>query len=355
MSLEDGKMKGFFPWPAWREVRIAAPEVDFVSAARVGAGETVDRVYLWGHQNDGYNAWAREIAARDGAEIVLCEDGFIKSADTWANSAAFLRYRRGCSVIYDTKGFYFDGTRTNQLEEMLNDPGLEVSEAERAEARRLMDRILREQVTKYNHQSRAPLRVGRDGRRKVLVVDQSFGDASIALGCADERTFERMLADAVRENPDADILVKTHPDTMTGKRKGYYSQLKEGGNVFKVTEPVNPYVLMASVDTVYVCTTQLGFEALMAGKRVKVYGLPFYAGWGVTEDAISCPRRTRQRTLEELFHIFYLRYTHWVDPVRQRPCTLDEAIDRILSLRSEYRWARHFFWIRKLAVWAFRE
>ena len=120
-----------------------------------------------------------------------------------------------------------------------------------------------------------------------------------------------------------------------------------------MTAPVNPYVLMESVDTVYVCTTQLGFEALMAGKRVKVYGLPFYAGWGVTEDAISCPRRTRPRTLEELFHFLYLRYTHWVDPVRQRPCTLDEAIDRILSLRSEYRWARHFFWIRKLAVWAF--
>lgn len=347
-------MKAFFPWKVWREVEYAQPGVTFVDPKKVAAGEKVDRVYLWGHQNDGYNAWAREIAARDGAEIVLCEDGFIKSADTWANSAAFLRYRRGCSVIYDTKSFYFDGTRTNQLEEMLNDPALEVSDAERAEARRLMDRILREQVTKYNHQSREPLRVGRDGRRKVLVVDQSYGDASIALGCADERTFERMLADAVRENPDADILVKTHPDTMTGKRKGYYSQLKEGGNVFKVTAPVNPYVLMASVDTVYVCTTQLGFEALMAGKRVKVYGLPFYAGWGVTEDAQTCPRRTRKRTLEELFHIFYLRYTHWVDPVRQRPCTLDEAIDRILSLRREYRWAKHFFWLRKLAVRAFR-
>ena len=340
-------MKAFFPWTVWREVIYAQPGVIFVDPKKVAAGEKVDRVYLWGNEEGGYNAWAKEIAARDGAEIVLAEDGFIKSADTWANSAAPLRYRRGCSVIFDRKGYYFDGTRTNELEEMLESDAVEISAAERDEARRIMARIVREKITKYNHQSRTARSYGRAGRRKVLVVDQSFGDASIRLGCADEGTFLRMLEDAKRENPDADILVKTHPDTLTGTRKGYYSGLKEEDNVFRVTDAINPYVLLEEVDTVYVCTTQLGFEALMAGKRVKVYGMPFYAGWGVTEDAIACPRRTRKRSLEELFAIFYLRYTKWVDPVRQCVCTIDESIDRIIKLRSEYRWAKKVFWIRR--------
>lgn len=340
-------MKAFFPWTVWREVEYAQPEVEFVDPKKVVAGEKVDRVYLWGNEEGGDNAWAKEIAARDGAEIVLAEDGFIKSADTWANSGAFLRYRRGCSVIFDQKGYYFDGTRTNELEEMLESDAVEISAFERAEARRLMSRIVCEKITKYNHQSRVAREYGRPGRRKVLVVDQSFGDASIRLGCAGEETFVRMLEDAKRENPDADILVKTHPDTLTGARKGYYSGLKESDNVFRVTDAINPYVLLQDVDTVYVCTTQLGFEALMAGKRVKVYGLPFYAGWGVTEDVIVCPRRTRKRSLEELFAIFYLRYTKWVDPVRRCACTIDEAIDRIIKLRREYRWVKKLFWIRR--------
>ena len=337
-------MKAFFPWKVWREVEYAQPEVEFVDPKKVATGEKVERVYLWGNEEGGYNQWAREIAVRDGAEIILAEDGFIKSVDTWANRMAPLRYRRGCSVIFDRLGYYFDGTRTNELEQML-ESAEEIGAEERFEVRRLMTRIVREQITKYNHQSRNMRTFGRTGRRKVLVVDQSYGDASIRLGMADESTFARMLADARRENPDADILVKTHPDTVVGARKGYYAGLKAEGNVFKVTDAVNPYVILKEVDTVYVCTTQLGFEALMAGKRVKVYGMPFYAGWGVTEDALKCPRRTRKRDLEELFHFFYLRYTKWVDPIERRVCTLDEAIDRMVKLRKEYRWTKYLSWI----------
>lgn len=89
-----------------------------------------------------------------------------------------------------------------------------------------------------------------------------------------------MLDAAIKENPDADILVKTHPDAMTGVRNGYYDNLKEQGNIFRVTMPINPYALMEVVDKVYVCSTQFGFEALMAGKEVHVFGMPFYAVGG---------------------------------------------------------------------------
>jgi capsular polysaccharide export protein len=123
---------------------------------------------------------------------------------------------------------------------------------------------------------------------------------------------------------------------VTGKRRGYYDAVAEEGRVFRVTMPVNPYSLMELVDKVYVCSTQFGFEALMAGKEVHVYGMPFYAGWGLTIDRQRNPRRTNRRSLEEVFHIFYNLYTRWTDPETGEAWTVDRAIDHLVALRAEY-------------------
>ena len=313
-------------------VKQALPSLDWAN----DPGEESGLCFVWGMNPEGRNLRTIAAAVRENARLVLCEDGFLRSADTWANAAAEPRYRHGCSVVYDTLGFYFDATRPSFIERMLNDTTLAVADGQRREARRLIDRIVSEKLTKYNHQPVFTPQVGRPGRRKVLVVDQSYGDQAIAKGWGSDKTFADMLEDAKRDNPDADILVKTHPDTMTGKRGGYYTGVKEEGNVFRVTMPINPYSLMEQVDKVYVCSTQMGFEALMAGKEVHVYGMPFYAGWGLTIDKQKNPRRTNRRTLEEVFYIFYIMYTRWVDVETGKPCTIDKAMDNLLALRSEY-------------------
>ena len=313
-------------------VKQALPSLDWAG----GLGGKSGFCFVWGMSPALGNLRAIAAAVRENARLVLCEDGFLRSADTWANVAAAPRYRHGCSVVYDTLGFYFDATRPSFIERMLNDTTLVVTDEQRREARRLIDRIVSEKLTKYNHQPIFTPQVGRPGRRKVLVVDQSYGDQAIAKGWGSDKTFADMLEDAKRDNPDADILVKTHPDTMTGKRGGYYTGVKEEGNVFRVTMPINPYSLMEQVDKVYVCSTQMGFEALMAGKEVHVYGMPFYAGWGLTIDKQKNPRRTNRRTLEEVFYIFYIMYTRWVDVETGKPCTIDKAMDNLLKLRAEY-------------------
>ena len=307
------------------------------SRADPGEGGRVDAAFAWGSGRIPANMAATGLAMKHNAPLFLCEDGWLRSADTWCNFGAPPKYRFGCSLIFDTRAFYYDATRQSTVERMLNDPTLAVSDAQKSEARRLIGRIVSNRLTKYNHQPVFALEAGRPGRRKILVVDQSYGDYAIKLGWADDSTFESMLKAAMDENPDADILVKTHPDTMTGARKGYYDNLVEHDNVFRVTMSVNPYSLLDVVDKVYVCTTQLGFEALMAGKEVHVFGMPFYAGWGLTVDAQRNPRRTNRRSLEEVFYIFYVLYTHWTNPETGRPCTIDESIDYLLALREEYR------------------
>ena len=316
----------------YKVVENALPNVSFTETI----DENADYCFLWGYKASKSNVALAAAAARGEVPLVTCEDGFLRSADTWANYAAPDRYRHGCSVIFDTVGFYYDATRPSGIENMLNDPNFAVSEEQSREAKRLIGRIVSAKLTKYNHQPIFTPDVGRRGRRKVLVVDQSYGDFAIKKGWGSDQTFADMLEDAKRENPDADIIVKTHPDTMTGKRGGYYTDVKEEGNVFRMTAPVNPYSLMEIVDKVYVCSTQMGFEALMAGKEVHVYGMPFYAGWGLTIDKQKNSRRTNRRTLEEMFHIFYLLYTHWVDIETGKPCAIDKAIDNLMSLRDEY-------------------
>ncbi len=296
----------------------------------------LDYAFLWGNGAYIENACALGAALKFNTLLVLCEDGFLRSADTWANSKACDRYRHGCSLVCDTRAFYYDATKASSIELMLNDQTLVLTESQLAEARRLICRIVSNKLTKYNHQPIFKPEVGRRGKRKVLVVDQSYGDYAIRKGWADDSTFENMLATAVRENPDADILVKTHPDTLTGVKKGYYDGIAEHDNVFRVTMPINPYSLMDIVDKVYVCSTQLGFEALMAGKEVHVFGMPFYAGWGLTIDAQTNPRRSNRRTLEEVFYIFYVLYTKWINPDTNKRCTIDESIDYLIRLRDEY-------------------
>lgn len=90
------------------------------------------------------------------------------------------------------------------------------------------------------------------------------------------------------------------------------------------------------MDKVYVATSQLGFEALLCGKEVHVYGLPFYAGWGLTIDKLECSRRVKKRTLEELFYIAYLKYCHYISPETGESSTLDATIDYLIEQRKKY-------------------
>ena len=291
--------------------------------------------YVWGHS---MKALLLSAAESRNLPIILCEDGFIRSLDTWCNKTAPARDRMGVSLVMDNVGYYFDASRRSHLLEMLDDSNLVISEAERQKARNLIDLIVGNKVTKYNHQPLTIDRtIGTPGRKKVLVVDQSYGDFAIRRGGANDQTFKDMLDEACRENPDCDILVKTHPDAIAPgtKRTGYYQGIQATGNIVPVTFPCNPYSLMEHVDKVYVCSSQFGLEALMAGKEVHVYGRPFYAGWGLTIDKQNFTGvRHRTRSLEDLVYISYYKYTYWRNPDTHKRCSPEEAIDWILKNRK---------------------
>ena len=268
--------------------------------------------------------------------FLLTEDGFIRSIVPVSAVEKYpLKFRQGHSVIFERNGLYINAYSPSRMERLLNSPR-KFSEAELRRARKLIDVIIKNRLSKYNHQPSKNIdSVCRPGKNRILVIDQICGDKSIKFGMANEENFADMLRCAIDENPDADIIIKTHPDThFVGK--GYYADTTETDNVHLFTEVINPISLLEQVDKVYVCTSQMGFESLMCGKEVHVFGMPFYAGWGATVDRMNCSRRNKKRTAEEIFHAAYILCTTYVSYETNSVCEIEQAIEEILKLREEF-------------------
>ncbi|HFC05421.1 MAG TPA: capsular polysaccharide biosynthesis protein, partial [Rhizobiales bacterium] len=88
---------------------------------------------------------------------------------------------------------------------------------------------------------------------------------------------------------------------------------------------------------VHTISSLAGFEALLRRKKLFCYGLPFYAGWGLSHDRITCPRRSAKLTLEMLAFATLIKYPRYHDPVSNLPCGPELIIERISQLRKHPR------------------
>ncbi|MBS7671194.1 capsular polysaccharide biosynthesis protein [Croceicoccus gelatinilyticus] len=279
----------------------------------------------WGRKPSGQRAAG--LARKTGGTALFLEDGFLRS---WGAGHAY----PPVSIVSDRTGIYYDGTCPSDLETLLQSEADLIApfgdKIERARAA-----IVANRLSKYNH---APpmseeLLARSDGQR-VLVVDQTAGDLSIKLGCASAQTFALMLDKAKAENPDATIYVKTHPVTAAGEKEGHFSPADTDERTILLTEPVSPIELLEAMDKVYVVTSTLGFEALICGRPVTCFGLPWYAGWGVTDDRLTCSRRSRERTASELFAAAYFHYASYIDPQTGGVGDIFDAIDWLIRQRE---------------------
>ena len=261
---------------------------------------------------------ARRFAVARGLPYISLEDGFLRSLGLGVAGAPLH------SLIVDYSGIYYDATRPSDLESRIAEQTLTSGQLDRA--REGIELLHRYRLSKYNHApDRAPAGM-KPGVARVLVVDQTAGDASIQYGLASADSFTQMLEAAVAENPDSDILVKVHPDVVAGKKQGHLLQLARRHGCRVIDDDVNPWSLLDVVEQVYVVTSQLGFEALLAGKKVHCFGMPFYAGWGLTEDRVQSERRGVARSLGAVFHAAYLDYCRYINPYTGQRCEFEDTV-----------------------------
>jgi capsular polysaccharide export protein len=294
------------------------PGVELVRDGRAGPP---DGVLAWGRKPSAARAEAR--SAEWGVPLVRLEDGFLRSVGLGEDEPPL-------SVVVDDLGIYYDAGGPSRLERLVA-AGATPAEVARAESLATQWRAAR--VSKYNA-AREAARLAEEG--DVLVVDQTFGDASITFGRARPGSFTRMLEAALDEHPAARILLKVHPDVLAGRKRGHFAQLSPGAasRVSLLASPAHPVGLLERVAAVYTVTSQLGFEALLWGRPVRCFGLPFYAGWALSADELAAERRG-PATLAALVHAALVAYPRYLDPETREPCTPERLLDWMALQRRE--------------------
>lgn len=291
-----------------------------------------DLVGVWGNSPTAHRGEA--VAGKRDANLVRVEDAFLRSVLPGRTGSPPL------GLLIDHKGLHFDPSKPSDLEELLATHPLDdtvILDAARGAMARMQDAHL-SKYTGFDPQAEVP------PPGYVLVIDQTQGDASVTACGADRNRFLEMLFVAQDEHPGARILIKTHPETVLGFRDGYLGPDDCNDRVSLLADPVSPWTLMEGAMAVYTVSSGLGFEAIVAGHKPRVFGQPFYAGWGLTHDEFPVQRRQRTLTRAQLFAAAMILYPTWYDPHRDALCDLPTVMEALAAETRAWR-ADHRGWV----------
>ncbi|MEX0327367.1 MAG: capsular polysaccharide biosynthesis protein [Ruegeria sp.] len=306
---------------------------------RLGLPKPGDTVGVWGASPTAHRGL--RVAEKHAAPILRVEDAFLRSLHPGRNGEAPL------GLLLDQSGVHFDPTIPSDLEQLLSTHPLDDT-AILDRARGAMERLRELQLSKYSafDPDIAPPDPGY-----VLVVDQTQGDAAVAASAGDTALFREMLVMAQEEHPGSRVIIKTHPETQSGYRAGHYTDQDQSDRVTLLKDPISPWPLLEGAIGVYTLSSQLGFEAILAGHKPRVFGQPFYAGWGLTQDENPVPRRQRNLTRAQLFAATMILYPKWYDPYRDTLCELETVLDTLEAQTRAWRDDRKGWTASGMRVW----
>lgn len=186
----------------------------------------------------------------------------------------------------------------------------------------------------------------------MLVIDQTEGDASVRASGGDRAVFRQMLQDARRDHPDAQIVVRSHPETAKGLRQGHFSPQDSGAGIRFDTSALPPLTLLQGARAIYTLSSQFGFEAILAGHRPVLYGQPFYAGWGLSEDRAGAPlRRGRALQPADLWTAAMRLSPVWYDPYDDRLCDVTQVMQALAAQSRAWREDRNGWIAANMRLW----
>jgi capsular polysaccharide export protein len=286
-------------------------------------------VFIWGMRaTEGLESYAEE----HGIPLYRFEDGFVRSFGLGAHHVPTH------SFCMDSRGIYFNAHQPSDLEHLLATYDFQADTSLMQRATVCMERMVQNGVSKYNlpETEKSEEIYGLKVKPRILCIGQVEDDASITFGCDEPITNNELVKLAAAENPEAQIIYKAHPDVIAQKRQMYSNPADIAHLCVVVDESMTMNDALTGVDRVYTITSLAGFEALLRGIPVTCLGMPFYAGWGLTDDRLICTRRERTLTVRDVFAAAYLLYPTYVHPETGEPCTLEEALDRIIHEKRAY-------------------
>ena len=306
---------------------------------KIGKPGADDWVGVWGQSPTAPRG--EKVAHNTRSPILRVEDSFLRSVLPGRNGSPPI------GLNLDTRGVHFDSAHVSDIEHLLaNHPLDDTALLNRARAASL--RLKSAHLSKYNAfdpQANLP------DAPYVLVIDQTRDDASISGGAANAATFKEMLVFAQTEHPGNKVVIKSHPETTAGLRPGHFGAEDTNDRVQLLDEPVSPWALMEGATAVYTVSSQMGFESIFAGHKPRVFGQPFYAGWGLTQDENPVARRERRLSRAQLFAAAMILYPTWYDPCRDRLCSLEESISALEAETRSWRDDHHGYVAFGMRLW----
>lgn len=258
------------------------------------------------------------------------EDGFIRSIGIGA------LHTPPMSMVFDRQDMYFNANAPTDLEDILRkyDFGGDPALMERAVA--LKQRLLDSRISKYNSgEAFDPEKAfGAKLRKRVLVIGQVERDASIAYGSQKKYKNNDLVWLAVRENPDAQVIYKPHPEVLQGTAAAESDPYAVSGAAMVLDQDVSLSDALDTIDHVYTITSLAGFEALLRDIKVTTFGCPFYSGWGLTDDRQKNDRRGRKLTVDQVFAAAYILYPRYFDPIAREHIEAEKALDILSHMRG---------------------
>ncbi len=287
---------------------------------------------VWGRGKET-NRLAEEESISRKVPLLRLEDGLIRSFSLDENSF---------SLYSSDSGIYYDATEPSNVETLLNSNWRPNNE-EIYDYELCLELIKKYKISKYNDAIDCPINfIPKSNKRKILLVDQTYGDKSIEYGLGNENSFKEMVIYALSLSANHEIYIKEHPEVSIGKKRGYlrdiYNQLsnEEKSKITIINDRYNGVSVLEHFDKVFVVTSQLGFDALLRNKEVYCFGVPFYSNWGITTDFKKLERRTERRSVAEIFIAMMFQFTKYINPFTGEIGRLENLLEYI-SLQK-----RHF-------------
>lgn len=285
------------------------------------------RVLAWQYKGlPNLKAWCK----KHDVEFHYVEDGFIRSVSLGALRSPPL------SLTFDSQDMFFNSEAPTDLEGILSSYDFDANPEILRRARAVMDTLLSTRLSKYNSSAAVDIETiyGPKNAKRILVVGQVERDASIQYGCRIKMTNNDLVWLARRENPDAQVIYKPHPEVLQGTAEPVSNPDLVRGAALVLDNDISLADSFQTIDHVYTITSLSGFEALMRGISVTTLGCPFYSGWGLTDDRQLNSRRGRNLTVEQVFAAAYILYPKYLDPHRKHPIEIEDAISILRVMRD---------------------
>lgn len=316
-----------------------------------------DNLLVWGRQTSIPHEL---LVQHPHLKVVTAEDGFISSRGLGLTGSFYY------SLLLDRLGVHYDTQAPSQLQQMLNQHPLTMSDEHFGEE--LIDFIREHRLNKCNlasHDVDAAATLPRH-RTTILAIGQVEGDQALRYSQSPIRSNKDLLRVIREKHPEAWVVYKPHPNDV---RKGYLS----GNRAFLWSQHCDQLACdgdishwIDAVDSVHVISSTAGLEAMIRGKPVHTYGTPGYAGWGITSDWADQPGRSRRLNINQLTAIMlghYPRYYNWsngrfcdaMSCLRHLQAINSKVIDESFYSRALANKQRRIRFVRRLKMAAVRQ